>query len=81
MMIETYREENKSVNFINLAPGLIKKKCKKIFDTKKLSLLKNLNFYKKNLMDTPDEVALKVIKFLSEINKFKDRSYVDLRNG
>ena len=32
-------------------------------------------------MDTPDQVALKVIKFLSEINKFKDRPYVDLRNG
>lgn len=84
MMIETYREENKSVNFINLAPGLIKTKMqKKIFNTKKNypSLKKFKLLYKKNLMDTPDEVALKVIKFLSEINKFKDRSYVDLRNG
>ena len=84
MMIETYREENKSVNFINLAPGLIKTKMqKKIFNTKKnySSLKKFKLLYKKNLMDTPDEVALKVIKFLSEINKFKDRSYVDLRNG
>ena len=84
MMIETYREENKSINFINLAPGLIKTKMqKKIFNTKKnyLSLKKFKLLYKKNLMDTPDEVALKVIKFLSEINKFKDRSYVDLRNG
>ena len=84
MMIEIYREENKSINFINLSPGLIKTKMqKKIFNTKKnySSLKKFKLLYKKNLMDTPDQVALKVIKFLSEINKFKDRPYIDLRNG
>ena len=49
-MIETYREENKSVNFINLAPGLIKTKMqKKIFNTKKnyTSLKKFKLLYKK----------------------------------
>ena len=83
MMIETYAEENKKINFINLSPGLIKTKMqKKIFNTKQnySSLKKFKTLYKNNLIDTPDKVALKVIKFLSELKNFKDRSYVDLRN-
>lgn len=84
MMIETYAEENKKINFINLSPGLIKTKMqKKIFNTKEnySSLKKFKKLYKKNLIDTPDIVAIKVIKFFSEINKYKDESYIDLRNG
>ena len=43
------------------------------------SLKKFKTLYKNNLIDTPDKVALKVIKFLSELKNFKDRSYVDLK--
>ena len=66
-----------------MSPGLIKTKMqKKIFNTKQnySSLKKFKTLYKNNLIDTPDKVALKVIKFLSELKNFKDRSYVDLRN-
>ncbi len=83
MMIETYAEENNKINFINLSPGLIKTKMqKKIFNTKQnySSLKKFKTLYKNNLIDTPDKVAFKIIKFLAELKKFKDRSYVDLRN-
>ena len=43
MMIDTYALENKKINFVNLAPGIIKTKMqKKIFNTKK-----NFNYLKK----------------------------------
>jgi benzil reductase ((S)-benzoin forming) len=83
MMIDTYAVENKKINFINLAPGIIKTKMqKKIFDTKKnfSSLKKFKALYKKNLIDTPDMVALKMINFLSRIKRYNSKTYIDLRN-
>ena len=83
MMIDTYALENKKINFVNLAPGIIKTKMqKKIFNTKKNfnSLKKFKDLYKKNLIDSPDTVALKMLNYLSKIKKFNSKNYIDLRN-
>ena len=83
MMIDIYAEENKKINFINLAPGLIKTKMqKKIFNTKKnySSLKKFKKFYRNDLIDYPDKVALKVINFLMKIKNFRNKNFVDLRD-
>lgn len=83
MMMDIYSLENDKINFINLAPGLVKTRMqKKIYNTKKkFSSLKKFKYlYKNNLIDTPDLVAKKIINFLSKIKKSNIESYVDLRN-
>ncbi len=83
MMMDVYSLENNKINFINLAPGLIKTKMQKqIFYTKKkYSSLKKFKYlYKNNLIDSPEIVAKKLINFLPKIKKSDIALYIDLRN-
>ena len=82
-MMDVYSLENDKINFINLAPGLIKTKMQKqIFYTKKnYPSLKNFKYlYKNNLIDSPEIVAKKLINFLPKIKESDSSSYIDLRN-
>jgi len=80
-LISTYAQEEQNVHFTSIAPGIIKTNMQeyiKKIDVKTIpSVEKFQNAY--DTMDTPDEVAKKIISLLPKIKNLNSGDYVDLR--
>lgn len=83
LLIENYSIENKKLHFINCSPGLIEtsmqKKIRKINKKQIPSIETFINAYRDNLIQTPDETALKFYNSLLLMRKLDSGSYIDLR--
>lgn len=83
-LIDSYAKEFPRIKFFNVAPGLIKTKMQlqisKVNAKKIKSVKKFQNLYKKNLIPSPKEVSLKLIKLLPSLNKITSGSFIDLRD-
>lgn len=81
-LLSTYAEENPNIQFVSLAPGIIKTPMqdyiKQVKSDKIPSVSKFHNMF--DTMDTADVVANKIIKNLHLINTQPSGAFSDLRN-
>jgi len=81
-LISSYEDEHKTVNFVSLAPGLVKSKMQdKIYgyDESQIPSVKKFKEAYDN-MPTPDECAQKIVRNLDEIYTKKENGFFDLRS-
>jgi len=80
-LLSTYAQEESNIHFLSLAPGIIKTKMQDYIYSIDGQEIPSVNKFKNmyDVMDTPDIVANKIIKFLPEVNELKSGSYFDLR--
>tara|TARA_B100000700_G_scaffold326280_1_gene437352 strand:- start:3643 stop:4332 length:690 start_codon:yes stop_codon:yes gene_type:complete len=81
-LISSYEDEYKGINFISLAPGLVKSKMQdKIYryDESEIPSVKKFKEAYDN-MPTPDECAQKIVRNLDEIYTKKENGFFDLRS-
>ena len=80
-LISAYADENPSVHFLSLAPGIVKTKMQdhlySIDATEIPSLEKFHSLY--NTMETPEIVAKRIIENLKSLDKLPTGSFFDLR--
>jgi benzil reductase ((S)-benzoin forming) len=80
-LISSYADEYTNTNFLNLAPGVIKSKMQDTIKSTSVSEFPSLkkfhDMYK--TMDSPDEVADKIIENLDLFKTIKSGDYLDLR--
>jgi alcohol dehydrogenase/benzil reductase ((S)-benzoin forming) len=80
-LISSYEDEYKAVNFVSLAPGLVKSKMQdKIYgyDESEIPSVRKFKDAYDN-MQTPDECAKKILHNLDEIYTKKENGFFDLR--
>ncbi len=82
-LLNTYAEENKSIKFINCAPGIAKTKMQDQIYNVKIKKIKSIlrfkEMYDNNQMSSPNEIAQKIVKSIKNFKKVKSGSFVDLR--
>ena len=81
--MNTYAEENKSIKFINCAPGIAKTKMQDQIYNVKIKKIKSIlrfkEMYDNNQMSSPNEIAQKIVKSIKKFKNVKSGSFVDLR--
>ena len=77
-----FKHEHKAVNFVSLAPGLVKSKMQdKIYGYDELQIPSVKKFKEAyDNMPTPDECAQKIVRNLDEIYTKKENGFFDLRS-
>ena len=80
-LLSAYADENPSVHFLNLAPGIVKTKMQdhlySLDATEIPSLEKFHSLY--NTMETPEIIAKRIIKNITTLDALPSGSYYDLR--
>jgi len=83
MLIQIYACENKDTHFISISPGLIDTDMQKeVYNTDENIVPSVVDFKKKkdeNMIESPEEIAKKIITFIDDIDNYDSGSFVDLR--
>jgi hypothetical protein len=81
-MIDIYAEENPNIDFLSLAPGLVKSKMQDYIYSVDASKIPSVSKFKKAYKDmqTPEQCANKIYKSLDSIFDVSKDRFTDLRD-
>jgi len=81
-LISTYAQEEHSVHFASVAPGIIKTNMQEYINKIDARIIPSVEKFQNiyDTMDTPDKAAKKIISSLPKIKSLNSGDYIDLRD-